>query len=560
MQFQYSKFASALLAAGILSLPISASANDSAELEELRALVQELSQKVKVIERKAENSDEAAAAAKKDTPIVKASSSGFGIESADGKNSLKIGGLLQYDYRGFDSGANDVRNRSDARAGSLDAVTGFHEANDTWLARRLRPNIQATVFGIYDLRYQQEFAGGSASVVDAYADARFNPAFKVRVGKYKPFVGLERLQSGGDTKFIERSYVSNNILPNRDLGIAVYGDVLGNKLNYAVGFNNGVVDGGNASTGSSFSSDKEVTARLFATPFKDDISALSGLGFGIAATYTDTTAEKNLNFTDTTAADGTRNGLPSYVTNGQQTFFRYSPAAIADGKRLRVAPQAYYYNGPFGLLAEYARVSQDVSLANGGSPAAGGSVIPAGSPGSITNAALSTAQTTRLAGSNKTLSNNAWQIAATYLLTGEDSSFKGVKPKNDFNLDKGGWGAWELALRYSEMNIDSDTFKNASGALAAQTSADTNATLAESFADPTYSARKASTWTAGVNWYLNSNAKIVLNYEQTSFTGGSGTNVAFTGAGSANKYNATTNKIADRPDERAVFARIQLAF
>jgi phosphate-selective porin OprO and OprP len=551
MQFKITKFATVLIASGIISLPLAAHANDSSELEELRGLVQELSQQVKVLARKGEVAEEEATAAKKTTPVVKASASGFGLESADGKNSIKLGGLVQYDYRSFSQGANDVRNRSDARAGSLDAVTGFHDANDTWLARRLRPNIQGTLFGKYDYRFQEEFAGGSASVVDAYIDARFDPAFKVRIGKYKPFVGLERSQGGADIKFIERSYVSNNILPNRDQGISVHGDVLGDKLNYALGFNNGVVDGGNASTASAFNDNKEVTARLFATPFKDDINALSGLGFGIATTYTDSTAEKNLNFTDTTAADGTRNGLPSYVTNSQNTFFRYSPAAVADGKRLRIAPQAYYYNGPFGLLAEYARVSQDVSLASGGSVAAGGAGTTA----------LSTAQTTRLNGSNKTLNNDAWQIAATYLITGEDSSFKSIKPKHDFDLDKGGWGAWELALRYSELNVDSDTFTNASGVLAKQTSADTNAAIGDSFADPTFSAKKAQTWTAGVNWYLNSNAKIVLNYEQTSFIGGAGTGLAYnTATGASNGYNATTNKVANRPDERALFARFQVAF
>ncbi len=540
---------SALVFSGVTST--NAYANDSAELEELRALVQQLDQKVRILDRKNEVAEEASVAKKKEAPVIKASEKGFSIESADGKNSIKLGGIIQYDYRSFDSGANDVRNRSDARAGSLDAITGFHDANDTWLARRLRPNIQGTLFGKYDYRFQEEFAGGSASVVDAYIDGRFDPAFKIRVGKYKPFVGLERLQTAADIKFIERSYVSNNILPNRDQGISVYGDVLNTKLSYAFGINNGVVDGGNASTGSEFDSDKEYTARLFATPFKDDISPLSGLGFGIAATYTDATAEKNLNFTDTTATDGTRNGLPSYVTNSQQTFFRYSSAAIADGKRLRVAPQAYYYNGPFGLIAEYARVSQDVSLAGGGSPAGGG----AGT------SALSTAQTSILAGSNKKLENNAWEVAATYLITGEDSSFKSVKPKNDFDIDTGGWGAWELALRYSELSVDGDAFKNANGQLAAQTGADATPTLAQSYADPTFSAKRAKTWTAGVNWYLNSNAKIVLNYEQTAFDGGAGTGRAYNAtSGASNGYNAASNKVKDREDERALFARFQVAF
>ena len=527
-------------------------ANDSTELEDLRALVQALDQKVRILDRKNEVAEEASVAKKKEAPVIKSSEKGFSIESADGQNSIKLGGLIQYDYRSFDSGANDVRNRSDARAGSLDAVTGFHDANDTWLARRLRPNIQGTLFGKYDYRFQEEFAGGSASVVDAYIDGRFDPAFKVRLGKYKPYVGLERLQAGADIKFIERSYVSNNILPNRDQGISIYGDFLNSKLSYAFGINNGVVDGGNATTASEFDSDKEFTARLFATPFKEDVSALSGLGFGIAATYTDATAEKNLNFTDTSAADGTRNGLPSYVTNSQQTFFRYSAAAIADGKRLRLAPQAYYYNGPFGLIAEYARVSQDVSLAGGGSAAGGG----AGA-----GTALATAQTSILAGSNKKLDNSAWEIAATYLITGEDSSFKSVKPKNNFDIDTGGWGAWELALRYSELSVDSDAFKNANGQLAAQTGADATPTLAQSYADPTFSAKKAKTWTAGVNWYLNTNAKIVLNYEQTAFEGGAGTGRAYNATtGASNGYNVATNRVKDREDERALFARFQVAF
>lgn len=541
MQFKYTKFAAILIASGIISLPITASANDSTELEELRNLVQELSQQVKVLARKGEVAEEDATAAKKTTPVVKASSSGFGLESADGKNSIKLGGLVQYDYREFNQGANDVRNRTDARAGKLDA-DGFHEANDTWLARRLRPNIQGTLFGKYDYRFQEEFAGGSASVVDAYIDARFDPAFKVRVGKYKPFVGLERLQAGGDIKFIERSYVSNNILPNRDQGISVYGDVLDSKLSYALGYNNGVVDGGNASTGSEFDDKKEVTARLFATPFKDDISPLSGLGFGVAATYADATAEKNLNFTDTSAADGTRNGLPSYVTNGQQTFFRYGSAVIADGKRVRIAPQAYYYNGPFGLITEYARVSQDVSKAADGSPAAGGTAV---------NESI-------VAGTNKKLKHDAWQIAASYLITGEEASFKGVKPKNDFDLDKGGWGAWELVARYSEINLDNDSFKRANGQYGTDAGASLTAANAGTFAyaDLTKSAKSAKTWTAGVNWYLNANAKIALNYEYTTFDGGA----IAKGSPIATNVNTTGSNVRDRDDEQALLARFQVAF
>lgn len=547
MQFKFSKFATALLASGIISLPITASANDSSELEELRGLVQELSQQVKVLARKGEINEETATADKKAAPVVKASSSGFSFGSADGKNEIKFRGVVQADHRHFSEGANDVRNRSRVRAGLLNAE-GFNDAEDTSLLRRVRPTIEGKVAGKYGFRFTPEFAGGSASVVDAYAEAYLNPAFNIRAGKFKSFVGLERSQSGNDIKFIERSYVSNAILPNRDLGIALYGDVLDKKLNYAVGIVNGVNDGGNISTGTEYNGEREYTARLFASPFKDSDSALAGLGFGVGATWTDFTGEQNLNFTDTSSADATRNGLPSYVTNSQQTFFRYGGNAIADGKRFRVSPQASYYNGPFGLITEYARVNQDVSLTdrnNGGSPTA---TVASGAVTVNSNTPLG-----YLAGTNKSLSHDAWQVAVSYLITGEDASFKGVKPKADFDLDKGGWGAWELVARYSEINLDRDTFKNRSGQFAGENRSGASAGNS-AFADGTLSAKSAKSWTAGVNWYLNSNAKIALNYEQTSFDGGASNGIT----GAANI--AAGRNIKDRPDERALLARFQVAF
>jgi len=534
MQFKYTKFAAILIASGIISLPTTASANDSTELEELRNLVQELSQQVKVLARKGEIVEEDTAAAKKTTPVVKASAGGFSFASADGKNEIKFRGLLQADHRSYSEGANDVRNRTRNRAGLLNAE-GFHDADDTSLLRRVRPTIEGKVADKYGFRFTPEFAGGSASAVDAYVEANLNPAFKIRAGKQKSIVGLERLQGGGDIKFVERSYVTNAILPNRDLGVTISGDLFGNKLNYGVGIVNGVADGGNISTGTEYNGEREYTARLFATPFVDSTSALAGLGFGVGATYTNFTGEQNLNFTDTAAADATRNGLPSYVTNGQQTFFRYGANTIADGKRFRVSPQASYYNGPFGLITEYARVNQDVSLI--------GNVA-----GTTTNTLLP-----YLPGTKKQLSHDAWQVAATYLITGEDASFRGVKPKNDFDLDKGGWGAWELVARYSEINLDSDTFKNRLGAYAGENLATT--TNNSAYADGSKSAKSAHSWTAGVNWYLNSNAKIALNYEQTSFDGG-----AISGNGQTGAAGDAGRSIRDRPDERALLARFQVAF
>ena len=522
MKTQNNLLASILLTAGIISSPIISYAADSKELEDLRSQIEELKQAVKVLDRKSEIAVEDSAAAKKKDAVVKASEKGFSIESADGKNTIKFNGLLQADYRYFDSGYRDVRGRDNVGTYNTE---GFTDSNDSALLRRVRPTIQGTLGGKYDYRFTPDFGGGSATVVDSYIDAKLSPFFKVRAGKFKSFVGLERLQSGGDIRFVERSYVTNAILPNRDLGIAVHGDLFGEKLNYAVGIVNGVADGGNITTGTEYNDAKEWTGRLFATPFKDDVNALSGLGFGVAATYTDFRGDKNYDASGTNAADATRNGLPSYVTEGQQTFFRYGSSTVADGERLRVSPQAYYYNGPWGVIGEYAWLKQDVAINSGSSTA-----------------------TSIVSGTHKTLNHDAWNIGATYILTGEDNSFKGIKPKNNFDFDKGTWGAWEAGVRYSELNIDDDTFKAPDGSGYAAT----GSAASTAFANRTASAKSAQTWTAGINWYLDQNTKFQLNYLNTSFDGG-----AIIGGGSTTTSAAN---VKDRADERAIIGRIQISY
>lgn len=512
----------------LMSIPIGLSvqveAQEGGQSEKsLEQRLEELDQEMRILKRKRELDQEAAEAAKKAVPIAKVGSSGLSIESADGTNSIKFHGIVQVDHRLFFEGVNDIRNRTDQRAGNLDEE-GFHDANNSWNLRRARPTIEGTLLGKYDFRLMTDFAGGTVSIFDAYLDARLHPVFKIRAGKFKSFVSLERLQSASDIKLIERSYVSNALLPNRDVGIAVHGDILDSTLNYAFGLMNGVTDGGNIGTGPQFSGRKEFTGRVFATPFRNRESVWRGLGFGAAATYTSVRGERNLNFTDTTPADATRNGLPNYLTDGQNFFFRYGGATVADGDRIRISPQAYYYVGPFGLLSEYALVRQEVSLSTGGSP-------PAGGPASNT---VITANT------GKTLHHQAWHVTVSYVLTGEDNSFQGVRPRHNFDLGNN-WGAWELAGRYGEIHLDDDTFKDPTGV-----------SFVGGYANLSESAKSARSWTVGLNWYLNQNVRAAVNYSETHFDGGAGIGVT--------PINAAGTNVLDRPDERILLSRVQLAF
>ncbi len=160
--------------------------------------------------------------------------------------------------------------------------------------------------------------------------------------------------------------------------------------------------------------------------------------------------------------------LPNYRTQGQLSWFRYrvgttlDVTTIADGARIRYSPQGTFYRGPFGLLVEYVSSSQEV--VNG------------------TNTA--------------DIRNDAWNLTGHFVLSGEPAGYKGVVPRNPFDLESGP-RAWEIAFRYSELRIDEDAFLV--------------------FAEPLTAASQARNWTAGLNWYLNKNVKFAFSYDNTSF-------------------------------------------
>ena len=47
---------------------------------------------------------------------------------------------------------------------------------------------------------------------------------------------------------------------------------------------------------------------------------------------------------------------------------------------------------------------------------------------------------------------------ASYVLTGEDASFDGVKPAHPFDPKSDNWGAFELVGRMSRLDVDSNAF------------------------------------------------------------------------------------------------------
>jgi phosphate-selective porin OprO/OprP len=425
---------SMLVALVLLIGPSIASGTEAEEIRLLREQIRQLDQKLRALERKQELKDEAAASAAKAAPKVTASDGRFEIASADGAHSLRLRGLVQADYRWYDSA---------------------NRAADTFLLRRARLIFEGKFNNIFHYVIQPELAG-TIQILDANINAAISPAFNVRIGKFKTPVGLEQLQSDAVAFFNERS-VATGLTPNRDVGVQIHGDVLDQRLSYTVAYLNGVPDGGNNVTGSTdFDNNKAIAVRLFATPFASDKdSVLNGLGIGFAVSSGDYE----------TAAGRTA----SYRTDGQQTFFAYESNVVAAGRGLTFSPQGYFYRGPLGVLAEY--VGSSLEVQRGTAPV-------------------------------REVRNHGYNLSVGYVVTGEESTYRGVTPKTVFNPSAGTWGAFEVVARVAAVDIDDSAF----GGLAVSR-----------LANPNVSATALTSFGLGLNWHFTKSARAGFNFFHNEF-------------------------------------------
>ena len=401
----------------------------------------QLEQQLKVLGRQNELAAEAAAEKAKTASALSIGPNGFQFRSADTNFVLKIKGLAQLDSRWYfnDGGVNN---------------------NDSFILRRARLIAEGTFYRDFEYQFVPEFGGSSPSILDANVSYKYDSWLQVKAGKFKSPVGLEQLQSDAQMLFIERAFPSQ-LTPNRDLGVQLSGDLLEGRLSYAAGVFNGAGDGRNGGN-ADVEDEKEFAGRLFAQPFiNGDKEWLKGLGFGVGGSIGN---EEGADLTPNNAG---------FSTDGQQKWFSYKSGVIADGEHWRLSPQAYYYAGPVGLLAEYAVSNQQLRAG--------------------TNSA-----TFKFAG----VQNTGWQIAASYVLTGETPSYKGVTPRHNLSFADGTWGALELVARYSQLDVDGDAFPT--------------------YADAASNPHRAHAYAVGVNYYPNRVFRASVQYTLTDFDGGSG--------------------------------------
>lgn len=85
---------------------------------------------------------------------------------------------------------------------------------------------------------------------------------------------------------------------------------------------------------------------------------------------------------------------------------------------------------------------------------------------------------------------------ASYVLTGEthtynsgSAAYNGIAPANPFSLSGGGWGAWEIAGRYSTIDLN-DRLAQANGVAGG----------------------RQTVYTLALNWYVNRNVRLMFDY------------------------------------------------
>jgi phosphate-selective porin OprO and OprP len=373
---------------------------------------------------------------------------GFFVQSADGDHRVVLGLVAQTDGR-F----------------SLDDPSPI---TNTFTLRKLRPTLTGRIARYFDFKVMPDFGSGSAVVQDAYLDIRFARALRIRAGKDKTPVGYELLQGDAFLLFPERALASS-LVPNRDIGVQVQGDV-GSKLTYAGGVFNGIPDGTSSTTEVDANGGKDLAGRVVVQPFRSaggPATARSGFGVHLGGSV------------------GEQNGpLPAFRTSITQTYFAYAAGVLARGTRTRVSPAAFYYYKGLGAFAEYMRSTQDVARGT----------------------------------DTRQVTNDAWELTGSFVVTGEAASDRGVRPRRPFDPAQGQWGALQLLARYTALTVDPDVF--AAGFAAAGAS------------------RRARSFTIAANWYPAAYIKYYATYERTVFDGADGR----------------------RPAEHALLFRSQLAF
>jgi phosphate-selective porin OprO/OprP len=298
-------------------------------------------------------------------------------------------------------------------------------------------SIQGLVYSNIDYKIEYDFATGEPEAKDVYIGMRQLPVVQyVRVGHYKEPFSLEEMTSDSFTTFMERA-LPNAFSPSRNMGIAVMPVFFDEHMTFATGAfretNN---------SGFGFGNDQEynITSRVTGLPiYEDKGEHLLHLGFAYSHKFRH---KENITFSQRPES----HLFPVTLVN--------TGAINTDGVDL-INPEVAWVFGPLSLQGEYMRAF--VAQIDNPNPEFDGFYLQASyfvTPGD----------------------KRAYRLG--------DGAFDRITPVNNFSLDGRHWGAWELAARFSRLDLGSENVQGGT----------------------------EDDVTAGINWYLNPVTRISVNY------------------------------------------------
>ena len=379
------------------------------------------------------------------------------FETLDKEIEIRIGGRINLDWN-FTLEGDEVRE-------VIEAPFGFDEIQpeDQIFFRRARIFIRGTLYKFVTFKAEYDFAGEDATFTDVYLGLQDIPYLgEFLVGRFKVPFGLEELTSSRFVTFQERSLPIEAFAPSRELGFYVGNTLLDERMTWAfsvtrVGESTDAVFDAKGS-----SKDINVTARLTGLPwFADKGRQLVHLGFAYAfRSFIDEEGDNLARFrTRPEARIGEDRGL---------RFVDTDQFGAKSGHLFGV--EGAFVWGPFSLQGE-------AILATGfdGVGLVGEDTFD---KDEIEDATLF-----------------GYYVFLSYFLTGEhrpystsSGTFDRPRPKRNFL--RGGAGAWEVAVRFSSIDLS-----------------DANA-----FTDDARDGGKEYNFTFGLNWYLNPNTRVTFNY------------------------------------------------
>ncbi len=413
------------------------------------------------------------------------------FESADGKFSAQIRVLGQFDAAYY------MQNVS---AATLPAAYGADLSSGANF-RRVYLGIQGKLFGDWSYNFNYDFGGSGGTetpghIQSVYLQYDGLKPFAVRLGAYPPPANIEDSTSAGETLFLERNAPSDlqrNIAggDGRDAITALYA---GDQIFAALSYTSAKVQ-----DGAVFDEQQALLGRasylLYSDPDSHWIAGVNGTyviklpdavanGAPTLATTPGATALNSFTFSDPPELTVDSNGIRLVNSTGLPANHVTQWGVESAGNWNNFYAQA----GNYDFEIDRTPIAYKV----------------------FTSAVTSVTQIVQP--SNNGFSG--WYVQGSWVLTGENKGYNSAtaafappKPEKPFALDGSSWGAWELAGRYSDLDLN-DRENDPASVVTAWTGANKTYTFYN-----TVRGGEQKAFTLGFNWYPNEAVRIALDYQ-----------------------------------------------